>query len=324
MEILVTGAAGFIGSTLVERLLASGHGVVGVDNFTDYYDPAVKRGNIEGMAQSPRFTFVEADLAVADLAPIVDGVHAIVHLAGQPGVRLSWADHFPVYLERNVVTTQRLLEQLVSRPGIPFLLASSSSVYGNSLTYPTNEQHALLPISPYGVTKAAAENVVASYAATYGLRTVGLRFFTVYGPRQRPDMATSRLISSALSGTEFTLFGDGSQLRDFTYVDDICRGVELLLDTHFSSDGRPIDPGFTALNLGGDSQKSVLELIQLVESAAGRSIRLRNAEAQPGDARRTGADIGLAREWLGWVPQVDLASGVAAQVHAARAVSAGH
>lgn len=313
MTVLVTGAAGFIGSTLVERLLSDGREVVGVDSFTDYYSADVKRANIARSLASPRFRLREEDLVVADCIDLVAGADAVIHLAGQPGVRLSWREHFSTYLDRNVVTTQRLLEALREKPEIPFLLASSSSVYGDAAAYPSRESDVLRPRSPYGVTKAAAESLTYSYSATHGLRAVAMRFFTVYGPRQRPDMATHRLIDAALRGTPFTLFGDGSQLRDFTYVDDICRAIATLVD------GREIPVGFTPINLGGDGSTSMRELIQIVEEETGRSIDLRQESAQPGDVRQTGADVSLAADWLGWRPEVGVRDGVRGHVEALRA-----
>lgn len=312
MRVLLTGVAGFIGSTLAEHLINQGHEVLGVDSFTDYYDVALKRRNLRQVVLNPRFTLIEADILALNLAEVVSGIEAIVHLAGQPGVRLSWEHHFQTYLDRNVVTTQRLLEALRGYPSVPFLFASSSSVYGDAERYPCRESDALRPRSPYGVTKAAAESLTYSYAANLGLRSVALRFFTVYGPRQRPDMATSRLVEAALDGTPFTLFGDGTQLRDFTYIDDICRAISLLLD------GREIPLGMTPLNIGGSGNTSMLELIELVERAAGRRIDVRRKHTQAGDVFRTGADITLAESWLGWRPEVDVATGVVAQVQAER------
>lgn len=288
----------------------------GVDSFTDYYSPAAKRANIERALDNPSFTLLEEDLATADAASILLDVDVVVHLAGQPGVRLSWDEHFTTYLDRNVVSTQRLLEALRERPHVPFLLASSSSVYGDAAAYPSRESDDLRPRSPYGVTKAAAESLTYSYAVNHGLRAVAMRFFTVYGPRQRPDMATHRLISAALTGTPFTLYGDGTQLRDFTYVDDICRAIERLVD------GREIPEGLTPLNIGGDGSTSMRQLIALVEEETGHRIDVRSGGAQAGDVRQTGADVSLASSWLDWSPRVAVREGVRAHVAAVRSALA--
>lgn len=311
MRVLVTGTAGFIGSTLARVLVARGHSVVGVDAMTDYYDPALKRANVSRLDVLDEVRFIEADLLEINIDELMDQCDIVVHLAGQPGVRLSWASHFPLYLERNVLTTHALLEAIHRRP-IPFLLASSSSVYGDAERYPSRESDPLRPRSPYGVTKAAAEDLTRAYALTHGLQAVAMRFFTVYGPYQRPDMATQRLVNAALDGTPFTLFGDGLQQRDFTYVDDICRAIALIVER------KDIPAGLTPINLGGEGATSMLQLIDVVERAVGAPVDVRRESVQAGDVRRTGADVSLARDWLGWRPSVAIEEGVAEQVAAAR------
>ena len=207
---LVTGVAGFIGSTLAERLVADGWSVRGVDRFTAYYEEAIKRSNIAGVLDDPNFELVEADLRTADLAPLLDGVDVVFHEAGQPGIRLSWADGFALYNELNVNVTQRLLEAVRQRPVERFVFASSSSVYGTAERYPTSERDPTQPHNPYGITKLAAELLCRAYSANFGVPTVALRYFTVYGPRQRPDMAIHRLVEAARTGRPFSLFGNGA------------------------------------------------------------------------------------------------------------------
>ncbi|MDZ7885521.1 MAG: NAD-dependent epimerase/dehydratase family protein [Mycobacterium sp.] len=223
MTALVTGVAGFIGSTLAERLVSSGQKVIGIDSFSDYYDRETKELNLARLSTAGEFTLLEADLNTVDLSALLADVEVIYHQAGQPGVRKSWGADFVRYVEANISATQRLLES--SRNSAPkltrFVYASSSSVYGDAENYPTRESDCPQPRSPYGVTKLAAEHLVSLYAANFGLPAVSLRYFTVYGPRQRPDMAFNRFISGALSGSRLTVHGDGKQIREFTYVDDI-------------------------------------------------------------------------------------------------------
>ena len=219
--VLVTGSAGFIGSHTTERLLDDGHRVRGVDCFTDNYDPALKRANVSLVAGRPGFEFVETDLVTVDPVELLDGVDHVLHLAGQPGVRDSWSDGFDVYLQRNITATQRLLEAARGTDLVRFAAASSSSVYGNAESYPTTEAALPAPVSPYGVTKLAAEQLCSLYASNFGVPTVSLRYFTVYGPRQRTDMALRRMIDLTLAGQPFVLYGDGSVARSFTYVADV-------------------------------------------------------------------------------------------------------
>src|SRR4051794_21169049 len=220
MRALVTGVAGFIGSTLADALLARGDHVLGVDCFTPYYERDTKEANLSGARGCDRFELVEQDLRTCDIDGMLDGIDVVFHQAGQPGVRLSWSDGFADYTSLNVLATQRLLEAAKRVGGTKIVYASSSSVYGNAAAYPTTENDLPRPHSPYGVTKLAAEHLCNLYASNWKLPTVSLRYFTVYGPRQRPDMATHRLLAATLSGTPFPLYGDGSAVRDFTYVDD--------------------------------------------------------------------------------------------------------
>ena len=307
VRILVTGCAGFIGSHTTERLLLDGHEVRGVDSFTDYYDPALKRENLASVLAHPGFELVEADLVEADPDDLLDGVDRVLHLAGQPGVRQSWAGGFAAYVERNIEATQRLLEAARSAGVDRFAAASSSSVYGDAETFPTAETTVPRPVSPYGVTKLAAEHLCTLYGTNFGVPTVSLRYFTVYGPRQRTDMALRRMIDAALSGGTFPLYGDGSYSRSFTYVADV---VEANLAALFV-DGVP--PG-SVCNIAHDEAATVSELISLVQAATGRTLEVERRPAAAGDARRTGGSTDLARRLLGWSPSTPLADGVARQV----------
>ena len=308
MTVLVTGAAGFIGSTLVESLLTRGANVRGIDCFTPYYDPDVKRANLApalDRSRSPRLELMECDLRTAPLEDLLEDVDIIYHQAGQPGVRLSWSQGFETYASCNVLATQRLLEAAV-RVGVERIVyASSSSIYGNAPRYPVDETILPRPHSPYGVTKLAGEHLCALYAENHGLSTVSLRYFTVYGPRQRPDMAVHRLIKAALDGTAFPLFGDGSQVRDLTYVDDV-------VAANHAAAAADTKPGL-AVNICTGGHTRVAELIELTEEAVRRPVLIDHQPDQPGDVRRTGGDGSLAFEQLGWEPRHTLAKGVAAQ-----------
>ncbi len=306
MKALVTGAAGFIGSTLTDRLLAERWCVRGVDSFTPYYDPATKHSNIAQLADVADFELCEVDLASADLSGLLDGVDVVFHLAGQPGVRLSWAEGFHTYSENNIEVTQRLLEAARSRAIRRFVYASSSSVYGDADVVPTDEDHPTRPYSPYGVTKLAGEHLCSAYGRNFGVPTTSVRYFTVYGPRQRPDMAFHRLIEAALVGNSFPLYGDGRQVRDFTFVDDIVEATYLAGITDL--------PGGTVMNAAGGDSMELLHVVNLVGELAGSPVQLDWRDAQPGDVRRTGGSIERAHELLGWAPKFDLRAGIERQV----------
>ena len=307
MRVLVTGAAGFVGSTLADALLARGDSVLGVDCFTPYYSRADKEANLASARGSERFELVDADLRTAAIEPLLDGVDVVFHQAAQAGVRLSWSDGFGDYVGHNVLATQRLLEAVVAAaPRARVVYASSSSVYGNQARYPVQESDLPRPFSPYGVTKLAAEHLCALYAENWNIATVSLRYFTVYGPRQRPDMSIHRLCEAAVRGTAFPRYGDGTQVREFTNASDIVRANLLAADAD-------VRPG-TDLNIAGGGEITLAELIALVGELAGTPVKVDEQPAQRGDTMRNGGAIDRARESLGWEPQVDLRDGVAAQL----------
>ncbi|MDH6574649.1 NAD-dependent epimerase/dehydratase family protein [Kitasatospora sp. MAP5-34] len=303
MRAVVTGAAGFIGSHLCAYLLACGDEVVGVDAFTDYYEPAVKERNLAPMMSSGAFSLQRVDLLTADLGVLLAGADVVYHLAGQPGVRPSWGAEFRTYAALNVLATQAVLEAARGRRLRKLVYASSSSVYGDAASYPTAETLRPQPASPYGVTKLAAEHLCELYRSGFGVPTVSLRLFTVYGPRQRPEMAFARLVAAAASGGSFPLYGDGEQSRDFTYVTDV---VTAMRDAACSD--------FTGVaNIGGGCRTTMREVISVVEELVG-PVEIVRLPAQRGDVRHTGADITVAAGAFGYRPRTRLAEGLAAMV----------
>jgi UDP-glucuronate 4-epimerase len=307
LQVLLTGAAGFIGSHLAERLLEQGESVVGVDSFSPYYDPARKRGNLEAALQHESFRLVEGDLRELELEPLVAEADVILHLAAQPGVRPSWGDEFQIYVNDNVLATQRLLEAACGSGIERLVIASSSSIYGDAESFPTREDATPRPVSPYGVTKLAAEQLCHLYRVAHGVPSVVLRYFTIFGPRQRPDMAFTRFIEAASSGDPLRVFGDGGQSRSFTYVDDA-------VDATIAAAKRGV-PG-EAYNVAGGSQATVLDVISTLERLLDRQIAVEHLPPVPGDARKTGADTTAARRDLGFEPRVSLEEGLARQVEA--------
>ncbi len=304
MRVVVTGAAGFIGSHLSERLLAAGHEVVGIDCFSDHYERTRKEQNLETSRSHDNFHFEDVDLVAADLLPLLDGATAVYHLAGQPGVRPSWGDQFDRYVRDNVVATQRLLEALKGVPIKRLVFAGSSSVYGDAEMFPTKESALPRPVSPYGVTKLAAEHLTHLYTRNFAIPAVSVRYFTVYGPRQRPDMAFSRFMKALTGGEDIEVFGDGEQTREFTYVSDAVEG------TIKASTADVVGQVF---NLGGGSRVTVNQVLATLEEISGIKVRRKNLPAAPGDPRHTGASINLARERLGWEPRVSLREGLVRQ-----------
>jgi len=290
MRYVVTGAAGFIGSHLTEALLAAGHEVVAVDSFTDYYDVGVKEEN------AAAFEVSRLDLAEDELA--LDGFDGVFHLAGQPGVRPSFSD-FPVYVRRNVLATQMVYES-AARSNVRVVFASSSSVYGDAERYPTPEDTAPEPISPYGITKLACEHL----AHAYGLDAVLLRYFTVYGPRQRPDMACARIVDALARGAQFELYGDGQQSRSFTYVADVVAATIAAMERA---------PAGALYNVGGGTEATMRDAIAALEDLAGRTLDLSVRPAAAGDVRRTAADTQRIERDLGWRATTELGDGLRAQ-----------
>jgi nucleoside-diphosphate-sugar epimerase len=302
---LVTGCAGFIGSHLCERLAAAGHRVVGVDCFRAYYSREAKERNLERLRDEPDFHLLELDLARDPIDGLLEGIDNAYHLAAQPGVRGSFGESFADYVRDNVLVTQRLLEQAVRWAPASFVYASSSSVYGDAPRYPTAELSELRPVSPYGMTKVATEEIAAVYSRCFGVPAVGLRYFTAYGPRQRPDMAFSKFFTSALAGRPLPINGDGSQVRDFTYVGDVVDGTIAAAER-----GRP----GAVYNIGGGTPLRLLEAIRRIEEISGRAIELDLHPRLVGDAVRTGCDGALARRDLGFSPRVGLGDGLVAQL----------
>ena len=298
---VVTGAAGFVGSHLVERLLALGHGVVGVDCFTDYYDRRAKESNLGVSRANESFQLIEEDLCAIDLERLLDGADYVFHLAGQAGVRPSWGASFGDYVRHNISATQRLLEAAKDARLQKLVFASSSSVYGDAQELPVNEQALPRPVSPYGVTKLAAEHLCSLYGRLFELPVVSLRLFTVYGPRQRPDMAIRRFLTAALRDEPVTVYGDGEQTRDFTFVSDV-------VDAHVLAMQAPAAE--CVLNVCGGSTISVRALLELIEGVTGRKLRIEHAQAARGDARHTLGDNSHAREAIGFAPKVSLEEGV--------------
>ena len=294
MRFVVTGAAGFIGSHLLGALLEQGHDAVGWDAFTDYYDPARKEENARGLPVE-RVDVLDGPLAL-------DGYDGVFHLAARPGVR-SFGDVFAVYVRQNVLATQRLFEAAAAA-GVRTVFASSSSVYGDAERYPTPEEAQPRPLSPYGITKQACEQLAYAYGREFGLDAVVLRYFTIFGPRQRPDMALSKMIECLVEGRSFELFGDGSQSRSFTFVDDAVDATMRAMERG--------ERGAT-YNVGGGEEVTVLEAVETLAALAGRPLELVRLPRREGDARRTAADTTHIRADLGWEPRTPFAEGLEAQ-----------
>jgi nucleoside-diphosphate-sugar epimerase len=300
-HIVITGAAGFIGSSLTDRLLAEGHDVVGIDSFEDYYAREQKEANLAGAQTDPAFTLLEADLLDADLPEVLEGAACVYHLAAQAGVRSSWGASFETYVRNNVSATQRLLEACLAAGSPPVVYASSSSVYGDQDELPLREEMTPRPRSPYGVTKLAGEHLCLLYTANHGLHTVSLRFFTVYGPRQRPDMAFHKFIRAMREGRPIVMYGDGTQTRDFTYIDDIVEGLVRAAQA----------PAGSVMNIGGGNRVTLAEAVATLGKVIGREPVIERRDKEAGDVRDTLADVSRLAGAVGYRPSTTLAAGLA-------------
>ena len=304
MRCLVTGVGGFVGSHLAERLLADGHEVCGVDAFIDYYPRSIKESNVAELRSQKNFTFIEDDLLFMNLQRLLEGVDVIFHQAAQAGVRASWGRDFQRYTDCNILATQRLLEEAMNVKTLQrFVYASSSSVYGNTNVLPIKETVTPQPVSPYGVTKLAAEHLCTLYHRNFGVPTVSLRYFTVYGPRQRPDMAFNRFCHAILRHQPIHIFGDGTQTRDFTYISDIVE-ANILAATRQNVAGE-------VMNIAGGSRVTMLEVIEVLQEISGSEVAVVFENKQHGDVDHTYADTHLAEQVLGYHPQVALHEGLA-------------
>lgn len=300
---LVTGAAGFIGCHLCERLLAEGYAVRGLDSFTPHYPRVLKEQNLADLRNSPSFSLHERDIAGSEVDDLVQGVDVVFHLAARPGVRDSWVE-FNEYVHSNIVGTKRLLDACAGRP-VRFVCASSSSVYGNARELPVTEGAPLHPISPYGASKVMTETMAEAYAYSHGLDVVRLRYFSVYGPRQRPDMGVARFLEAAATGGEITVFGDGRQLRDMTYVGDAVQATIGAADL--------AEPG-TVYNIASGEPRALVEVLDTLGEILSGALRVRHTDPQVGDVRDTWADITRARDDLGYEPSTALREGLSNQV----------
>lgn len=301
---LVTGAAGFIGSHLSKRLLQEGAEVLGVDRFSDFYEREEKEANLELLLVSSNFEFHEINLCKGPLDKIAEGIDGVFHLAAQAGVRDSWGEAFSIYLHDNNLATQRLLEEFRDRPIKAFVYASSSSIYGDALEGPTKEDNLPRPVSPYGVSKLAGEHLCYLYFRNFGIPAISVRYFTVYGPRQRPDMAFHRFLKAGVLGKPISLFGDGNQSRDFTYVEDAVSGTIAAMEK-----GKP----GTAYNIGGGQRATVNDVISIIGELQGSPLKVNRESVQKGDVRHTWADISRAAANLGFHPQTGLLEGLKAE-----------
>ncbi len=309
MKCFVTGAAGFIGSHLCRRLLAEGHEVVGLDSFTDYYPRPVKEARVAPLRGVQGFTLVEGDILTADLEVLADGADIIFHQAAQAGVRASWGETFRIYTDNNVLATQRMLECARSVKPKKFVYASSSSVYGEGRDRPTREGDPKVPLSPYGVTKLAGEHLCHLYEHNFGVPTLSLRYFTVYGPLGRPDMSIWKFTLALLRGEELVVYGDGEQSRGFTYVDDVVEANLLAARSPLSD---------TVFNVGGASTVTVNQLIRMIERILGKKARVRHEAFAQGDARHTEADMTRTRKLLGLKARTPLSKGLPPAIQSVR------
>jgi len=301
MRVLVTGVAGFIGSHLAERLINEGFKVIGVDSFLDYYPRSIKEGNLKSLLERPEFEFIKGDITDLDLNGIIGGMDAVFHQAALAGVRSSWGTEFGEYIKNNVLGTQLLLEASKDKKLKKFIYASSSSVYGDAVEFPIRESSRLSPVSPYGVSKLAGEHLASLYYTGYGVPTVSLRYFTVYGPRQRPDMAFHKFMRAVMRGDEIEVYGSGKQTRDFTFIKDAVEANILALRA-----GRIGE----VYNIGGGSRIELMEAIKIIEEVSGRTANIKYSDMQRGDAKHTFADTSKAEEDFSYSPVVGIREGI--------------
>lgn len=301
MKCLVTGAAGFIGSHLCQRLLDEGYPVLGVDSFSDFYPKWMKESNLQPLIKAKGFEFIADDLNRLELGKILESVDHVFHLAAQAGVRTSWGESFSVYTRDNIEATQKLLEAARKAPIRRFIFASSSSVYGTCPELPMSETSPLHPFSPYGVTKLAAEQLCFLYWKNHAVPALSLRFFTVYGPKQRPDMAFHRFLKAIAENKPISIFGDGKQTRDFTYVDDVVQAIAASLDKGQVGE---------TYNIGGGNRRQLAEVLPLLEDICQKKVDIRWEDNQKGDVPHTYAKIDKARRDLDFSPEVDLRDGL--------------
>ncbi len=297
MITLVTGCAGFIGSNLTERLLSEGNKVIGIDCFTNYYDKKIKYENIKNFIKNPEFTLIQKDILEMDCYPDVD---VVFHQAAQAGVRSSWGSDFSIYTRNNIEATQKLLEWYKDKNLIKFVYASSSSVYGD-VPLPMNEEMKLQPVSPYGVTKLAGEHLCYLYYKNFEIPSISLRYFTVYGPRQRPDMAIYKFVKAIMNNAPISLYGDGNQTRDFTYISDIVEANILAIKSGV--------PG-SVFNIGGGSRITIRDLIREIEKNCDKDALINQEVSQKGDVSDTLADVKKAESDLNWNPNVTIQEGI--------------
>jgi nucleoside-diphosphate-sugar epimerase len=300
---IVTGAAGFIGSHLAEALLGRGETVIGVDEFNDYYDPDLKRKNVAHFINHPNFELIEGDIQSLDWRSLLSDIDIVYHQAAQAGVRASWGQGFRLYTERNISATQILLEAAKDSLHLKrFVFASTSSVYGDAETLPTSEKICPKPVSPYGITKLAAERLCGLYHKNFGVPCVGLRYFTVYGPRQRPDMAFHKFFKAVIEDKEISVYGDGQQTRDFTFVSDAV-AANLAAATASDAVGE-------VFNIGGGSRVVLAEVLDTMEKIVGNTIKRKYIDKAMGDARHTAADVSKAQKILNYKPEISLDKGL--------------
>ena len=298
----MTGVAGFIGSSLAEKLLKENFKVVGIDCFTDYYSKNIKKKNLTNCLKNEHFTFIQKNILELDLEPIIKNSQCLFHQAAQPGVRASWGSQFDTYVKDNILVTQKILESAKEVKTLEkIVMASSSSVYGNQEGKMIEESTLTKPISPYGATKLAAENLGNLYAENFDLPVISLRYFTVYGPRQRPDMAFSKFIRSNISNKEIEVFGDGNQIRDFTYISDIVEANILSMNSSSKSG---------IFNIGGGSTHSVNQILEMIKNITGNENIIKFKPKQNGDVFKTESDIEKARKNLNYSPKIDIKKGL--------------